>query len=58
MRFDTQFLQAIKQRLDLRDLVEAELGQGKPSGQTMRWACPFHDGDNPTSFAVSAGHYQ
>jgi hypothetical protein len=48
----------IKTRLDLRELVEAELGPGKRAGQTVRWRCPFHQGDNPTAFAVERGRFR
>ncbi len=58
MPFDNGLLKEIKDKLDLRVVVEQDLGQGQPSGSTLRWACPFHQGHNPTAFSVSKDYFQ
>ena len=55
MSLDHSLINKIKARLDLRDVVEQELGQGQPSGQTVRWACPFHQGHNPGKVCFPSG---
>jgi len=58
MSFDNALLKEIKEKLDLREVVEKELGEGKPSGETLRWVCPFHPGHNRTAFSVSKHQYR
>lgn len=48
--FDTQ---AIKDGVDMLELVESELGQGTKQGQWYAWPCPFHD-ENTPSFKVNS----
>lgn len=57
MYFNADLLQEIKARIDLRAVVEAELGPGKATGQSMRWCCPFHQGTNPTAFSVTSTRF-
>lgn len=47
-----QTIEQVNQRIDIVDIV-SEYVVLRKSGQNLRGACPFHQGNNPTAFSVS-----
>lgn len=41
-------VQALKEQISLSQVVEADLGRGKKSGQWLMFRCPFHEDKNPS----------
>jgi DNA primase len=50
-RIAERSVEAVKERADLVELVEARMGQGRRSGGQVMFRCPFHDEATP-SFRV------
>lgn len=48
-----QTIEQVNQRIDIVDVV-SEYVVLRKSGQNLRGACPFHQGNNPTAFSVSS----
>ncbi|MFN3927115.1 MAG: DNA primase [Pseudanabaenaceae cyanobacterium] len=51
MQLHPQTVEQVTQRLDIVDIVSAYVPLRK-SGRSLRGACPFHKGNNPTAFSV------
>lgn len=54
--FDPAKKEAIRQNVDFPALVQADLGEGKRSGQAIQFCCPFHE-DRTPSFTVYSDHF-
>lgn len=52
---DKQQIDEIKKTANLVDLADRAGVELKQYGQTWRGRCPFHGGDNPTSFVIMSG---
>jgi DNA primase len=47
-RISERTVEAVKERSDLVELVEARMGQGRRSGGQVMFRCPFHDEATPS----------